>query len=199
MSFVCDICERNFSRNYDRMRHKLIKHPEESKEEYDPDIDQDDVIDDGEEDLPSDNDDPSVSPDANDSSDTEGVDDDVDKAPSAKVWGDIVDSVLESFNDKIIEEAGDETDSSAMQKAYEAVLPDIRKAIRDKYLRLNTRCLELKPDPIHREVMKTKRCLEDMFDIPSGEALSNAVRMRKELFDKVLPPEYPMPSYDEVD
>ena len=81
-----------------------------------------------------------------------------------------------------------------MQKACETILPDIRKSIRDEYLRLNTRCLDLKPDPIHREVMKTKRCLQDMFEIPSGEALSNAVRMRKELFDQLLPSEYPMQS-----
>ena len=197
MYFVCDICERHFSRNYDRMRHKLIKHPEESKEEYDDDSVQDDTIveeADEEENLQSDNDHLSVSAHSNESSDTESGDDGDDgdaDATSAEVWDDIISSVLDNVKDKIIEEAGDDTDKAAMQKAYETILPDIRKSIRDEYLRLNTRFLDLKPDPKHREVMKTKRYLQDIFEIPSGEALSNVVRMRKELFDQLLPSEIP--------
>ena len=95
------------------MRHKLIKHPEESKEEYDDDSVKDDTIfeeADKEENLQSDNDYLSVSAHSNESSDTESGDDGDDgdaDAPSAEVWDDIVSSVLDSFKNKIIDEAGE--------------------------------------------------------------------------------------------
>ena len=170
MSFECDICERHFSRNHDMMRHKLKMHPEDE-----------------EEDAPSESEDQSDT--SNPESDEDGQETD---DPIPGVWNEIVGNVLESFRDTIIETAGEELDIASIQKAYKDVLPEIRKAIREEYLRLNNNWLDLKPDPIHREIMKTKLCLEEMFEFPPEEALNNAVRMRKDLFDQVLPSEYPI-------
>ena len=88
-------------------------------------------------------------------------------------------------------------EDEARNDAYQQVKPTIRKTLMANYEDLISRWMWMRKDPLHRQVMKTMRSLQDCLDLPSREALNNAIRMMKNLFNDILPLTYPEEDEDE--
>ena len=72
----------------------------------------------------------------------------------------------------------------AHQIAYKHILPNLRRNIATNYMKKILEHTKLRQDPIHRQILKTKRKLQEDDDYESEEAMKYAVKKRKYLISK---------------
>ena len=77
-------------------------------------------------------------------------------------------------------------DESAQHKAYSLVQPKLQKELESVYLERLLWIRELRRDPIHRKIMKTRDDFVDNDDFDPEEALEAAVDKRKFLLKRLL-------------
>lgn len=75
--------------------------------------------------------------------------------------------------------------SDAHQAAYKHVLPTLRQNIRRVYMDKIQLNMKLRHDRVHKQILATKRKLEDEEDFDSEEAMRYAVQKRKYLIQDV--------------
>ena len=74
----------------------------------------------------------------------------------------------------------------AKHKAFKQILPVLQKEARNIYLESLQWMRELRRDPIHKQVMKTKHSYEEDDGFSGDEALEAAVHKRKFLLNKMF-------------
>ena len=87
----------------------------------------------------------------------------------------------------------------AKKQAFAAILPELRKELRNVYMDRLQWMSQLKRDPLHRKIMKTRDAFvaEDEFD--PDEALVAAVKKRKFLLERMLENRQHFPDEDDED
>ena len=87
----------------------------------------------------------------------------------------------------------------AKKQAFAAILPELRKELGNVYMDRLQWMLQLKRDPVHRKIMKTRDAFvaEDEFD--PDEALVAAVKKRKFLLESMLEGRQHFPDGDDED
>ena len=87
----------------------------------------------------------------------------------------------------------------AKKQAFAAILPELRKELGNVYMDRLQWMSQLKRDPVHRKIMKTRDALvaEDEFD--PDEALVAAVKKRKFLLELMLEDRQHFPDEDDED
>ena len=79
------------------------------------------------------------------------------------------------------------------KQAFAAILPELRKELGNVYMDRLQWMMQLKRDPVHRKIMKTR----DEFD--PDEALVAAVKKRKFLLERMLEDRQHFPDEDDDD
>ena len=87
----------------------------------------------------------------------------------------------------------------AKKQAFAAILPELRKELGNVYMDRLQWMSQLKRDPVHRKIMKTRDALvaDDEFD--PDEALVAAVKKRKFLLERMLEDRQHFPDEDDED
>ncbi len=114
-------------------------------------------------------------------------DDDVEIGP----WAELIDEVkqrtssaYEELLQNLIYEGYDEQE--AKTEAYSLVLPKLEKALEDVYLERLLWMRELKQDPMHKTIMRTRDAFVNDDEFEPEEALAAAINKRKFLLKKLL-------------
>ena len=71
------------------------------------------------------------------------------------------------------------SDIDAKKQAFSEILPELRKELGNIYLARLQWMSEMKRDPVHRKIMKTKDAFVDEDEFDPDEALAAAVRKRE--------------------
>ena len=74
----------------------------------------------------------------------------------------------------------------AKKQAFSEILPELRKELGNIYLVRLQWMSEMKRNPVHRKIMKTKDAFVDEDEFDPDEALAAAVRKRKFLLERML-------------
>ena len=74
----------------------------------------------------------------------------------------------------------------AKKQAFSEILPDLRKKLGNIYLDRLKWMTQMKRDPVHRKIMKTKDAFVDEDDFDPDEALTAAIKKRKFLLERLL-------------
>ena len=88
--------------------------------------------------------------------------------------------ILQSFQD------GGFSEIDAKKQAFSEILPDLRKKLGNIYLDRLKWMTQMKRDPVHRKIMKTKDAFVDKDDFDPDEALTAAIKKRKFLLERLL-------------
>ena len=114
-----------------------------------------------------------------------------DESEEADPWGVLIHhaaSELRTKYDELVQNFQNEGLSKieAKKKAFSEILPVLRKELGNVYLDRLQWMTEMKRDPVHRKIMKTRDALihEDHFD--PDEALAAAIKKRKFLLERML-------------
>ena len=94
------------------------------------------------------------------------------------------DIVLENVKEILINNGIDE--QTARDQAYSNVLPKLQKELDSVYMQRLMWMAQLKNDPIHRKIMKTKNVLMKNDDFDREEAMEAAIDKRKFLIRRLL-------------
>ena len=74
----------------------------------------------------------------------------------------------------------------AKKQAFSEILPDLRKKLGNIYLDRLKWMTQMKRDPVHWKIMKTKDAFVDEDDFDPDEALTAAIKKRKFLLERLL-------------
>ena len=74
----------------------------------------------------------------------------------------------------------------AKKQAFSEILPDLRKKLGNIYLDRLKWMTQMKRDPVHRKIMKTKDAFVNEDDFDPDEALTAAIKKRKFLLERLL-------------
>ena len=87
----------------------------------------------------------------------------------------------------------------AKKQAFTEILPELRKELGNVYMDRLQWMSQLKRDPVHRKIMKTRDAFvaEDEFDL--NESLVAAVKKRKFLLERMLEDRQHFPGEDDDD
>ena len=87
----------------------------------------------------------------------------------------------------------------AKNQAFSEILPDLRKKLGNIYLDRLKWMTQMKRDPMHRKIMKTKDVFVDEDDFDPDEALTAAIKKRKFLLERLLEDRQYFPDSNEDD
>ena len=177
----CPKCGKDFTTRYNIERHRALAEPcADSEEDSSVTEDPSEEIDPGTEvcDSQRNTDDNSISDDQS-STDDEEEDDSVWTSIRQQSW---TPEIVDTFYNKKAElvEGGMST-GDAHQVAYKRVLSNLRWNIAMNYMKKILEHTKLRQDPVHRNILKTKRKLQEDDDYESEEAMRYAVKKRKYL------------------
>ena len=135
----------------------------------------------GEEDAVSSEEDAESSEEMNDSDENEEED----------PWGALIhEAAMElcTKHNEIVQsfQNGGFSDIDAKKQAFSEILPDLRKKLGNIYLDRLKWMTQMKRDPVHRKIMKTKDAFIDEDDFEPDEALTAAIKKRKFLLERLL-------------
>jgi len=179
----CDICDKEFKRRDNMLRHKKTVHGGEnfdkiaSRQELDS---------------------------SDESTKSESDMEMAENEETVDPWHDIIEHtyrILQPDFDTIANELlaeGDMSEKEARKKAFEELLPKYRKQLTDKYLFRVLWFDSMKDDPIHVAIKRTLRRLVEEDDYEREEAWKYATNKRKYLFDKLFKA-YDLPDLHESD
>ena len=212
MGYLCQFCERPFSRSYNRDRHERqgcfkrldetsnqnsmgIKRPRDIFDEAEKEEEEDyDHEEDEQEDPLSNEDDVEEDHESSTDSETEKVD-----RPWKKLRLEVIDELSSDYDEQVerFQNEGVPKDV-AEAKASNYLLPAYRKKLRGLYVHYLKWIRNLKNDRIHKEIMATLRRYMDDDDMDFEEAVEAAVDKRKFLLNRIFKPvEIPEDSSDQ--
>ena len=87
----------------------------------------------------------------------------------------------------------------AKKQAFSEILPDLRKKLGNIYLDRLKWMTQMKRDPVHRKIIKTKDAFVDEDDFDPDEALTAAIKKRKFLLERLLEDRQYFPDNNEDD
>ena len=87
----------------------------------------------------------------------------------------------------------------AKKQAFSEILPELRKELGNIYLARLQWMSEMKRDPVHRKIMKTKDAFVDEDEFDPDEALAVAVKKRKFLNKRMLEDRQHFPDEEDDD
>ena len=87
----------------------------------------------------------------------------------------------------------------AKKQAFSEILPDLRKKLGNIYLDRLKWMTQMKRDPVHRKIIKTKDAFVDEDDFDPDEALTAAIKKRKFLLERLLEDRQYFPDGNEED
>ena len=87
----------------------------------------------------------------------------------------------------------------AKKQAFSEILPELQKELGNIYLVRLQWMFEMKRDPVHRKIMKTKDAFVDEDEFDPDEALAAAVRKRKFLLKRMLEDRQHFPDEEDDD
>ena len=208
----CQYCGRSFNRLSNCLRHEKSQHeasiresnakPREEEEDESDESGEEEVQESGESEeeevqesdesgeeevLESEVD----TEESNDESESEASDDDDDDEEHETIWDgfvrDAVDQHEEAYQEKMeqLVEQGF-TQTLAKDHAFQEILPDVQKTLRQIYLRTIQLQQQLKKDPTHKKILSTKRKIEDEEGFSEEEAWDYAVKKRKYLLNQLI-------------
>ena len=179
----CPECGKGFTRRYNMERHRVLAHPcADSEEDSSVTEDPSEEIDPGTEvsDSQRSTDDNSSSDDQSSTDDEE--EDSVWTSIRELSWTPEIDDTFDNKKADLVE--GGMSTGDAHQIAYKRILPNLRRNIATNYMKKILEHTKLRQDPIHRQILKTKRKLQEDDDYESEEAMRYAVKKRKYLILK---------------
>ena len=101
--------------------------------------------------------------------------------------------LVQSFQNGGLSEIG------AKKQAFSEILPDLRKKLENIYLDRLKWMMQMKRDPVHRKIMKTKDAFVDEDDFDPDEALTAAIKKRNFLLERLLEDRQDFPDSNEED
>ena len=148
----------------------------------------------GEEDAVSSEEDAESSEEMNDSDESEEED----------PWGALIHEAameLRTKHNEIVQsfQNGGFSKIDAKKQAFSEILPDLRKKLGNIYLDRLKWMTQMKKDPVHRKIMKTKDAFVDEDDFEPDEALTAAIKKRKFLLERLLEDRQDFPDDNEED
>ena len=148
----------------------------------------------GEEDAVSSEEDAESSEEMNDSDEREEED----------PWGALIHEAameLRTKHNEIVQsfQNGGFSEIDAKKQAFSEILPDLRKKLGNIYLDRLKCMTQMKRDPVHRKIMKTKDAFVDEDDFEPDEALTAAIKKRKFLLERLLEDRQDFPDDNEED
>ena len=188
MTATCDICAKTFASRYSMMRHKNLKHKDKDLQE-EPDDESENEIEDSNGEMEE------SDPETESDGDEQDVASDNDE-PSEYFIEDLINASIRAFEDKHNElkneylNKGTEA-NAASQKASHDLLPRYRKELRIRFTNAMLDFNNLKKTAVYRKIMDTVRKLRDCHEMDIDEAIRKGVSMRKELLNRLVdvPPE----------
>ena len=139
-----------------------------------------------------------VSNEGESSEETDGSDEEADP------WRALIDEAtakLHTKHSELVQSFENEgfSEIDAKKQAFAAILPELRKELGNVYMDRLQWMSQLKRDPIHRKIMKTRDAFvaDDEFD--PDEALVAAVKKRKFLLERMLEDRQHFPDEDDND
>ena len=87
----------------------------------------------------------------------------------------------------------------AKEQAFAAILPELRKELGNVYMNRLQWMMQLKRDPVHRKIMKTRDAFVAKDEFDPDEAVVAAVKKRKILLERMLEDRQHFPNEDDDD
>ena len=127
-----------------------------------------------------------------------------DSDEEADPWGVLIQEAAEELrttHNELVQSFENDgfSEIDAKKQVFSAILPQLRKELGNVYMDRLQWMSQLKSDPVHRKIMKTRDVFvaEDKFD--PDEALVAAVKKRKFLLERVLEDRQHFPDEDDDD
>ena len=116
---------------------------------------------------------------------------DSDESEEENPWGVLIHEAameLRTKHNEIVQnfQNGGFSEIDAKKQAFSEILPDLRKKLGNIYLDRLKWMTQMKSDPVHRKIMKTKDAFVDEDDFDPDEALTAAIKKRKFLLERLL-------------
>ena len=182
----CRFCGKQFNRGYNLRRHEKEYCPLNKQEENmsygNSDIGDISSSDEGERNMSSDSYESETMSDDNEMESEEEEED-----PWYPLINEAKDRCFDDFEeikDRLITNGQDE--QTAKTEAYFEILPKLQKQLANVYAERLSWISEMKNDPVHRKIMKSKRDFIENDDFEPDEALEAAIDKRKFLIRRLL-------------
>ena len=129
---------------------------------------------------------------------------DSDESEEEDPWGVLIHEAameLRTKHNEIVQsfQNGGFSEIDAKKQAFSEILPDLRKKLGNIYLDRLKWMTQMKRDPVHRKIMKTKDAFVDEDDFEPDEALTAAIKKRKFLLERLLEDRQYFPDGNEED
>ena len=129
---------------------------------------------------------------------------DSDESEEEDPWGVLIHEAameLRTKHNEIVQsfQNGGFSEIDAKKQAFSEILPDLRKKLGNIYLHRLKWMTQMKRDPVHRKIMKTKDAFVDEDDFDPDEALTAAIKKRKFLLERLLEDRQYFPDGNEED
>ena len=113
--------------------------------------------------------------------------------------GCIIDHPSQRQHPCLMMESGGFSEIDAKKQAFSEILPDLRKKLGNIYLDRLKWMTQMKRDPVHRKIIKTKDAFVDEDDFDPDEASTAAIKKRKFLLERLLEDRQNFPDGNEDD
>ena len=124
---------------------------------------------------------------------------DSDESEEEDPWGVLIHEAAMELRTKYNELVQSFQNGDAKKQAFSEILPDLRKKLGNIYLGRLKWMTQMKRDPVHRKIMKTKGAFVDEDDFDPDEALTVAIIKRKFLLERLLEDRQYFPDTNEED
>ncbi len=116
---------------------------------------------------------------------------DSENSEEADPWGDLVHEAaaeLRAKHDVVVQSFQNDgfSEIDAKKQAFSEILPALRKELGNVYLDRLQWMSQMKSDPLHRKIMKTRDAFVDEDNFDPDEALTAAIKKRKFLLERML-------------
>ena len=116
---------------------------------------------------------------------------DSDESEEEDPWGVLIHEAameLRTKHNKLVQsfQNGGLSEIGAKKQAFSEILPDLRKKVGNIYLDRLKWMMQMKRDPVHRKIMRTKDTFVDEDDFDPDEALTAAIKKRNFLLERLL-------------
>ncbi len=114
-----------------------------------------------------------------------------DDSEEADPWGELIHEAaaeLRAKHDVVVQNFQNDgfSEVDAKKQAFSEILPELRKELGSVYLDRPQWMSQMKRDPVHRKIMKTRDAFVDEENFDPDEALTTAIKKRKFLLERML-------------